>query len=61
MKTKFYFIDYSNKSRKITKKEAMSLITERQLQEAKETFKRDPYVSNEYMVRGGRVVIEFEY
>ena len=60
MRTKFIFIDYNNKPRKITKKEAMTLITKEQFEEAKYNFIRGSMASNEYMVRGGRLAIWFE-
>lgn len=60
MKTKFILTDWNNKSRRITKKEAMTLITPEQLQHVKEAFLRDSYECNEYMVQGGRLSIWFE-
>lgn len=60
MKTKFIFIDYNNKPRKITKKEAMTLITKEKFEEAKCNFIRGSMASNEYLVQGGRLAIFFE-
>lgn len=62
MRTNFYLMEYgSSRYKKVTKKVAMTLISEQQLEDAKYTFMRDPSISNEYMTRAGRLLIRFEY
>ena len=60
MKTKFLFTDYNGNTKKITKKVAMTLITKEMYENAKYAYLRGSMVSNEYMVRGGRLAIWFE-
>lgn len=45
--------------KKITKAEALTLITERQLAEAKQAHIEDPYEEQSYMTSRGILVIEF--
>lgn len=62
MRTNFYLMEYgSSRYKKVTKKVAMNLIFEQQLEDAKYTFMRDPNISNEYMTGAGRLLIRFEY
>lgn len=62
MRTNFYLMEYgSSRYKKVTKKVAMTLISEQQLEDAKYTFMRDPNISNEYMTMAGRLLIRFEY
>lgn len=45
--------------KKITKQEAMTLITEGQLKEARKAHSMDPYEEQSYMTKKGILVIEF--
>lgn len=59
MKVKFYILGWDGSVEKISKKKAMLLITKDQFEEAKNDWLQDPNISIEYMVQGGRLLIEF--
>jgi hypothetical protein len=60
---KFYIIDWKNNQRKVSKKEVVLAIgserLEKMISEGKVIHDDDPYVSIEYAIHGGRLVIEF--
>lgn len=62
MRTYFYLIDYNtNRSKKITKKQALTYINKNELKEALYCYMQDPNESIEYMTRDGRLHIEFVF
>lgn len=60
MKSKFILTDVHGNSKNITKKEALTLITKEQFDEAKYAFLRNDPVSNTFRVMGGVLQIWFE-
>lgn len=57
---RYYFCEWgSNTTKRITKKEAESLLSEKQIAEAIEALREDPNESVEFAVRGGRIAIEY--
>lgn len=59
MKIRFILTDY-NGSRKITRRDALTMITKEQFDSAKEAFRRKDPVSNTFRVMGGILQIVFE-
>ena len=59
MRVKFILTDFRG-SRKITKKEALTMITKEQFDAAKSAFVRKDPVSNSFRVMGGILQVWFE-
>ena len=56
MKTKFYLQD-----KKISKKKAMELISNKQLKEAQQAFLEDPFEHQSWYTKEGILVVEFGF
>jgi hypothetical protein len=61
---KLYIVDWKNNQKKVSKKEAELIVGAKRLEEmiseGKAFHEEDPFMAIEFMIHGGRLMIEFE-